>query len=57
MIARQGSAIRMSKRYFTHEKIRESMESLLNDSRIRQRAKEIQSLSQKWSKIPGRKIL
>mgnify|MGYP000741757026 CR=1 FL=1 len=44
----QGSAIRLSKRYFTREKIIESIEFLLKDSHARQRAKEIQALSNTW---------
>ena len=48
MIVRQGSAIRLSKRYFTREKIIESIEFLLDDDQVRQRAKEIQTLSNAW---------
>lgn len=48
MIVRQGSAIRLSKRYFNREKIIESIEFLLKDSKARQRAKEIQALSNTW---------
>ncbi len=48
MIARQGCAIRLSKRRFTRAKLLESIEFLLNDAHARQRAKEIQALSTAW---------
>lgn len=48
MFVRQGSAIRLNKRYFTREKIIESIEFLLKDDQVRQRARELQTLSNEW---------
>lgn len=48
MIVRQGCAIRLSKRNFSRQGLMQSIETLLHDSHVRQRADEIRQLTYAW---------
>jgi len=48
-IVRQGSAIRIRKRRLSRHSLLAAIEQLLRDPSARQRAKEIQQMSQAWN--------